>query len=81
MVGFLFFVCSKVLSSSSAIEIDPQGDNFAVVSLELSTESIRTVEKRPSYSWQDFIGDVGGNIGIFLGFSIIKLEFNPNSDG
>ncbi len=49
-------------------------DKASIVTLELSTESIRTLEQAPAYSLQSFLGDIGGNVGIFFGFSIMKLH-------
>ncbi len=57
------------------MEFDSVSDIAAAVTLELSTESVRTIEQSPAYSLQSFLGDIGGNIGIFFGYSVIKVQF------
>ncbi len=52
--------------------MDEQSDKIALLTLELSTESIETIEQAPAYSFANFLGDIGGNVGIFFSSSILK---------
>ncbi len=67
-------VFSKMSSSSTGIHLNSQDNTAAFLTLELSTESIQTIEQVPAYPLQGFFGDIGGNIGILFGFSIMNLK-------
>ncbi len=56
------------------MEFDNSSDVASVITLELSTESIRTLEQAPAYPWQNFLTGVGGNMAIFFGFSLTSVS-------
>ncbi len=51
-------------------------NSVALLTLELSTDDVETVEQVPADSWYKFAGKVNGNIGMFFGFSLFHLTYD-----
>ncbi|XP_063686958.1 acid-sensing ion channel 4-A-like [Bolinopsis microptera] len=80
---------SSILSKFYAknhVEILPQGygtvedvaDNLVVIDILFSTTQETEITELVSYGWGNFLGDVGGVLGLFLGasaFTLIEFVF------
>ncbi len=69
--------------SASSISLDAMAELsiFGFVTLELSTEDTETVRDVPSYSVASFVSDIGGNLGMFFGFSLLRRQFSKERVG
>ncbi len=57
------------------LEFVPLLHRAAIVTLELSTENVETVEQIPAKSVWGFVGNVAGNLGMLFGMSIYGVCF------
>ncbi|XP_012942493.1 degenerin del-1-like [Aplysia californica] len=46
-------------------------DNFLRVAIFYEDLTVQRVESRPSYDWNRLLSDIGGQLGLWLGFSIL----------
>ena len=61
------------LPDSPYSDISSLRENFIWLHVYFETLSVETVEKVASYSTQNLLGDVGGNLGLFIGASVATL--------
>ncbi len=59
------------MANSPKLELTPGFGDFGLLNIELSTEDIETLKGEPAYHLQGFLSDIGGNVGMFLGYSLI----------
>ena len=64
-----------MMASSLEIELGDYSDPLALLTMELSTDDIETLEEVPADSWIQLAGKVNGNIGMFFGFSLFRLSY------
>ncbi|GFR91637.1 degenerin mec-10 [Elysia marginata] len=56
---------------SSDIGIEYAGVTLLKVDIYFDSLSLEKVESQPAYSWNKLLGDIGGQLGLMLGFSIL----------
>ncbi len=64
-----------MMASSLEIELGDFSNPLALLTMELSTDEVETLEEVPADSWIQFAGKVNGNIGMFFGFSLFHLSY------
>ena len=53
-----------------------KGTNYTVVNIVYANELITYIEEYFTYDWQEFIAEIGGTFGSFLGFSMLTSMFD-----
>ena len=56
-----------------SLEIMPSGSNMSGLMIGYSSNSLVVKEETLIYPLQSFLAEVGGSLGLFLGFSMIGL--------
>ena len=56
-----------------SLEIMPSGSNMSGLMIGYSSNSLVVKEETLIYPLQSFLAEVGGSLGLFLGFSLIGL--------
>jgi hypothetical protein len=61
------------LSTNSVIEYDAYDRDIAMLNVYFETPTVLEYTTQHSKTWFDFISAVGGNGGLFIGFSIVTI--------
>ncbi len=61
------------LFTNDVIEYDAYKRDIAVVKVFFDTSTALEYTTEPSRTWYDFISAVGGNGGLFIGFSVVTV--------
>ena len=61
------------LVTNKVIEYDAYERDIALLNVFFETSTVLEYTSEPSKTWFDFISAVGGNGGLFIGFSIVTI--------
>ncbi len=59
--------------TNSVIEYDAYENDIAILNVYFETPTVLVFTTQHSKTWLDFISAVGGNGGLFIGFSIVTI--------
>ena len=56
---------------------DIGNDTWFEIRLEIQTDTFKEIKQKRAYSPQSLIGNLGGYLGIFIGFTLLDLLKSP----
>ncbi len=59
--------------TSTELKLTPQMDKIGTITFQLSTEDVETETEVPAYTISSLLSDIGGNVGIFTGLSLLSV--------
>ena len=63
----------NILEHTDLKDIDSIKDNFILLHVFFETLAVEIVQKVPAYTTTNLLGDVGGNLGLFIGANVATL--------